>query len=131
MTLSSIIIPEKYFKGLGSVPDWGMKYSNLLLLFEYSSKNNFEQARIVKTKVTKYQENIPLILEKFGGNEAIVLFVLDVSRDRANRFVERVDPGRDFYFTDYETFKSVPLGSQVQTPIYFWGEDGKEYPLTI
>jgi hypothetical protein len=120
-------IPERYFKGLGSVPDWGINYNGKLLLIEYSSKSNLEQG-IVKSKLTKYESNLTNLINKFNATQAIVLFVLDVSRERVKNFVFRVQPDEQYFFTDFETFKSVPFGQQLTTLIYFW-RDGNEYPL--
>ena len=122
------IIPERYFRGLGSVPDWGIQYREKLLLCEFSTQNNFEGARIIKTKITKYNQNLEKILERFRVSDVIVLFVIDVPRVRVLNFIVRNYPGAFFFFTDFETFKSVPLGKQLTAPIYIW-KDGESYPL--
>jgi hypothetical protein len=83
----------------------------------------------MKIKIAKYKNNLPRIEEKFGCS-AIVLFIVDITRERVEKFVIRNMPiGYPFFFTDYETFKSVPYGNQLTTHIYIWGEDGKSYPL--
>ena len=38
-------------------------------------------------------------------------------------------PLHPFYFTDYQTFKSVPIGEALTAKIYFWS-DGNEWRLT-
>jgi hypothetical protein len=38
-------------------------------------------------------------------------------------------PLNPFFFTDYETFKSVPVGQALTAKIYYWN-DGKEWRLT-
>ena len=38
-------------------------------------------------------------------------------------------PLNPFFFTDYQTFKSVPVGQALTAKIYFWN-DGKEWRLT-
>jgi hypothetical protein len=38
-------------------------------------------------------------------------------------------PSYPFFFTDYQTFKSVPIGEALRAKIYFWN-DGKEWRLT-
>jgi hypothetical protein len=38
-------------------------------------------------------------------------------------------PLNPFFFTDYQTFKSVPIGEALAAKIYFW-KDGKEWRLT-
>jgi hypothetical protein len=54
-----------------------------------------------------------------------------VPREKVQKFVWEIIPiGLPVFFTDFETFKSVPIGEQLSAPIYIWGEDGKTYPLT-
>lgn len=121
-------IEERFFKGFGSVPDWGVKYGEKLLLVEFSTKDNFEGARIIKTKLTKYEQNLEKIITHFKAQSAIVLFVLDVSRERVINFIKRTEPEDVFFFTDFETFKTVPFGQQLLAPIYLWS-DGEAYRL--
>jgi len=119
------------FRGIGSIPDVGFQYGEKLLLCEFSTENNFEGAKIIKTKMTKYIQNLDKILERFKVYKAksvIVLFVIDVSRERVLNFVKRNNLNGMFYFTDYETFKSVSIGTQLSAPIYIW-IDGESYPL--
>lgn len=120
------IIQERFFRGLGSVPDWGIKYGEGLLLCEFSTENNFNGARIIKTKITKYYRNYQKILEKFNARNLVVLFVLDIPRVRILNFVIRNNVGGLCLLTDYETFKSVPVGQQLNARIYidFRGETG-------
>lgn len=129
--MDGIIIVERHFRGLGSVPEWGIRFPNKkLLLYEHCTENNFTHAGMIKGKVTKYLENLPDIESKYQG-EGIVLFVLDVDRKRVESFVSRNKPiGEPFFFTDYQTFIKVPIGKQLSTTIYIWGVDGDTYPLT-
>lgn len=126
------IIPERYFRGLGLVPDFGIRYpSGSLLLYEHTTADNFYRTTVVKGKISRYNDSIDQIMEKFSGNRSIVVFVLDVPRITVKNFVDRRKPiGEIFMFTDYETFKNVPLGENLKSPIYIWGEDGESYPLT-
>lgn len=125
-----VIIPERFFKGLGSVPDWGINYEGKLLLVEFSTQDNFEDPRVIKTKLTRYEDNLEKIEARFKAQPqtTVVLFVLDVSRERVKNFLLRNSPGEAYYFTDFGTFKEAPFGQQFTTPIYFW-RDGKEYTL--
>lgn len=127
---SGEVIPERRFRGLGSVPEWGIRYpSGMLLLYEFCTKNNFEHSNTMKIKIAKYKNNITAIETKFNGN-VILLFVIDIPRQRIENFVSRNLPiGTQFFFTDYETFKSVSIGDQLSTSIYIWGEDAQYYPL--
>ena len=116
------IIPERYFRGFGIVPEWGIKYSESLLLFEFCTRDNASRSGLVNQKVAMYQKNLPNIEERFGG-QGTVLFVLDIPR-------EKIKPTGEFcFFTDYETFKTVPYSQQLTASIYIWGGDGKTYPL--
>jgi hypothetical protein len=122
------IIQEKDFRGLGSVADWGIKYSESLLLCEFSTENNFDGARIIKTKISKYIQNLWKIREKYKVQEIGVLFVIDVPRERVFSFTKRHAPPREFFFIDYASFRNVPIVNQLTEWIYFW-MDGQEGPV--
>ena len=144
----SMIIAERYFYGLGAVPEWGIRYPNgKLLLFEFSTEDNFERTNMIKGKMNAYQRQLEKIEEEFQA-KATVLFVLDIPRGKVENFVGSLRreagsvadgdpsaldggdsfPSYPFFFTDYKTFLDVPFGQQMTAPIYFW-MDGKEYPL--
>lgn len=143
------IIAERFFYRLGAVPEWGIRYSNgMMLLFEFCTESNFEFSNNMIGKINAYLKNLMNIQRKFG-REAIVLFVIDVPRERVERFVGNLrgnvgsvadgDPSASdegdrfpltpFFFTDYESFLKVPIGEQLTTEIYIWSVDGKTYPL--
>jgi hypothetical protein len=104
------------------VPEWGIRYpSGKLLLFEYCSQDNFERYNLVKGKMIRYRHTYP---------DGLVLFVIDALREKVEQYVRKMTPcGDNFFFTDYQTFKNVPIGQQLTAPIYIWGEDGQPYPL--
>lgn len=119
--MTSEIILSKHFRGMGSIPEWGMKFGDTHLLYEFCTRSNY-YGRLRK-KIGAYEDNILKIAGVFG--ESFVLFVCDVDR----KYLRNFQPKPDWaFFTDYETFRSVPIGSQLTAPIYFWC-DGKEYPL--
>jgi hypothetical protein len=139
------IIAERFFRGCGSVPEWGIRYPNkTMLLCEFSTKSNFLYTELMNGKLNAYIRNLTRIEEKFQA-KAIVVFVVDLPRATVERFVgtlRREDgslagardggdsfPLNPFFFTDYETFLKIPLGKQLYEPIYFWSYDGKAYPL--
>jgi hypothetical protein len=143
------IIPERYFYKLGAVPEWGIKYPNkTMLLFEFCTESNFDFSNMMKGKINAYKMHLEKIEVKFDS-KGIVLFVIDVPRERVERFVGSLkrddgsvadgDPSAlyegdrfpldPFFFTDYETFLKVPFGDQMKASIYIWGTDGKKYPL--
>ena len=122
---SGIVIPSRRFRGMGNVPEWGIQYgTGTLLLYEFCTADNFR--RVLKPKLQKYHSNLAKIEAKFSAR-GVVVFVCDVSRARVKSFIERCGPtGEAFFFTDYATFKAVPIGDQLLARIYLW-EDGKEY----
>lgn len=139
------IIAERFFRGCGSVPEWGIRYPNkTMLLCEFSTKSNFLYTELMNGKLNAYIRNLPMIEEKFQA-KAIVVFVIDVPRPTVERFIgtlKREDgsladapadgdrfPLLPFFFTDNETFLKVALGKQLYEPIYFWSYDGKSHPL--
>ena len=128
--MNGLIIPVRYFRGFGMVPEWGIKYPNgKLLLYEFSTYDNANRPRELKSKLTRYNKDLHLIEDVFKGF-AIVVFVLAVSKEKVDHFLREVMPaGERIFFTDYASFKTVPIGAQLTAPIYRWAEDGKEYSL--
>ena len=124
------IIAERHLRGFGIVPEWGIRYQNKkLLLFEFCTQDNFHRRGLIRSKITRYQNNLLQLETKFEC-EAIVLFVIEAPRIDVQYFVDEVMPaGNQFFFTDYSVFKIVKLGDQFIDPVYIWGEDGFPYPL--
>ena len=120
------IIPSRFFRGLGCVPEWGIQYDHSILLYEFSTRDNFYQA--LQEKVRRYTEFMEKIQERVG-TRILVLFNLAVPRGNVLRWVTRYHPEGPFMFTDDQTFRSIPIGEQMLAPIYFWGGDGQSYPL--
>jgi hypothetical protein len=56
-----------------------------------------------------------------AGSDAVGVTTASAEGDRF--------PFDPFFFTDYQTFKSVPIGEALRTKIYFWS-DGQEWRLT-
>ena len=143
------IIAERFFRGCGSVPEWGIRYpNNTMLLLEFSTKSNFLYSELMNGKINAYIRNLPMIEKKFQA-KAIVLFVLDVPREAVKKYawsLKREDgsdavgvatalaegdrfPLNPFFFTDYGTFLKVPIGKQLTEPIYFWSYDEDTHVL--
>lgn len=143
------IIAERFFYGCGAVPEWGIRYINgMMLLFEFCTKSNFLFSNNMKGKLNAYLKHLSEIQLKFE-REAIVLFVIDISREKVEHFVgslKREDgsvadgdtsaspdgdrfPLLPFFFVDYETFLKVPIGKQLTEPIYLWSYDGNTHSL--
>jgi hypothetical protein len=119
--MSAEVIPSNYFRGMGSIPEWGMKFKDNLLLYEFCTRSNYYSQ--LRKKIEAYERNLYKIEEEFG--KAFVLFVCDVDRE----YVRKFEPKPDWaMFTDFLTFKSIPIGNQLTAPIYFWC-DGQELPL--
>jgi hypothetical protein len=141
----SEIMPERVFRGFFIVPDFGLRFSEsrgTMLLGEFCTEKNFNHGGVVKSKITRYTKGLSAIEEK-AGREATVLFVIDTQRQRVKEFIRRLQPVLEdaaisdsagetrypFFFTDFETFLSVPIGKALTSRIYFW-HDGKEWALT-
>lgn len=124
------VVPERCFRGLGCVPEWGILYpTGTLLMYEFCTAANFDHAGLVKGKLAKYRAHLAMIEAQFQAR-GLVVFALDVPRATVARFVRRLAPaGEPFFFTDYDTFLRVPIGEQLTAPIYFWGEDAQAYAL--
>ncbi|MDQ7850486.1 MAG: hypothetical protein RB148_09455 [Armatimonadota bacterium] len=124
------IFAERDFKGLGSVPEFGIRYGNgRMIVVELSTADNGRRVGLLRRKTARYQESLAQIEERFGAT-CLVLFIMDTPRAKVERFVaETPDTGDPFYFTDWQAFLNVPSGKQLVAPIYIWGEDGQCYRL--
>ena len=126
-----IVIPEHKFtrQQNGVVPEWGIKYpGGMMVLFEFCTYDNFKRGA-VKSKVKRYLKNLYNIESKFQA-EAFVVFVIDIDNWAVQDFVLKNMPiGEQFFFTGYDNFLKSPIGEQLDTSIYIWGEDGNKYPL--
>jgi hypothetical protein len=117
---SGEIVPQRRFKGAKVVPDVGFLYGEKLLLVEYGTPDNSKRWAIITGKIDRYRHAFP---------QAWVLFVLDTKREKVGQYaISQYGIGNNFYFTDFETFKSVSIGQALTARIYF-GDDGQEYPL--
>jgi hypothetical protein len=140
----SEIVPEKAFRGFAIVPEWGIRYSEkrkTMLLYEFCTKSNFKHGGVMKSKLTRYRKYLPDIEAK-AKRDITVLFVIDIDRRKVKEFVDRMTEILDeptisgfsgharypFFFTDYQSFKNVPVGEALTAQIYFW-HDGKEWRL--
>lgn len=144
------IIAERYFYGLGAVPEWGIRYPNgKMLLFEFCTESNFLFSNNMKGKLSAYKRHLGDIENKFQAR-GLILFVLDISREKVERFVGSLGSGAGSvadgdqsalysggyspvapcFFVDYESFLKVPIGKQMFESIYFWSLDGRVYPLS-
>lgn len=128
---NAMVLGERYFFKCKCIPDIGLKYPNgKMILVEYQSKSSLYANNNIKNKLSRYRTNLWMINERFSAS-SILLFVIDVPREKVQKLVYNIMPvGLPAFFTDYETFKSVPIGGQLSAQIYIWGEDGKSYPLT-
>lgn len=144
MMEESEICTERAFRGFGIVPEGGIRYSaerNTMLIFEYCTRSNFEHGGVMKSKITRHKKYLPAMEAKFQ-RIITVLFVIDIERSRVKEFVLRMRSILDepvfsalagsslnpFFFTDYQTFRSVPIGEALTAKIYFWN-DGNEWRL--
>ncbi len=118
------VIPERSFRGYGAVPEWGLLYQSVILLGEFSTKSDVIDHGSIPSKLRAYDGNLPKIEAEYGVTP-IVVFVLDIPREQVLRRLKVWHPQGPYYFTDYETFLSVPIGQQLTAKIYFntYGEE--------
>jgi hypothetical protein len=101
-----------------------------MLMFEYSTADNFRRNRLMRKKLTAYRKHLPSIETWFDANGR-VLFVFDAPRHRVKSFVRPQGHLDDpFYYVDLKSFMDVQIGGQLTAPIYFWGGDGRSCSLT-
>jgi hypothetical protein len=115
------IFPERFFNGMGSKPEWGIRYpSDVMLLLEFGTKSNVEFHNLISGKLAAYDRNLKKIEAKFSA-KGIVLFVLDVPREVVmRRVMHEWKPKSQYRFTDFKTFAAVDIqrDNQFDAPIY-------------
>lgn len=125
-------ISEQYFQKAkwGVFPEWGILYpGRSVLLFEFHTRSNAQAYQYVPQKIARYRKELHNVKEAMNL-PAVVLFVLQLTRAELVLEMKKYKlQDEPFYFTDWETFLSVPFGEQLTAPIYIWGGDGKSYPL--
>ena len=125
-------LPERLFRqiGFGAVPEWAVIFNQIIILFEFSTADNFRRRAIMKKKIDQYRASLPSI-ESYFEAKGLVLFVIDTPPQMLNPFIQENRIGiEEFHFTDLASFLDVGYGNQLTAPIYLWGGDGKKHPLT-
>lgn len=123
---SGVVIPERSFRSMGCVPEWGLFYpTGTMLLLEFCTRDNFMFSGVMKAKLTAYESHLENISQHFGC-KAVLVFVIDTQRELVEHFASHANCNH--YFTDYQTFCKVPMGQALYEPIYLW-RDGSNYPL--
>jgi hypothetical protein len=121
------LIPESDFRGFGSVPEWGIKYHNVLFLGEFSTRTDVKFKNKIPPKLRAYEESLPHIEQVYAA-EPWVIFVLDISREELLRKLKVWQPDGPFLFTDYETFCKPKIAESLIAKIYL-DAAGKEHSL--
>jgi len=122
-------IPEGFFreKRFKAIPEWAVKYEKNMILFEYSTADNFRRKRMMKDKIKSYEQELDKFAQTFQV-KPYVLFLLGAPRHRVENF-GYVFGDENFFFVDQHTFFSVPVTEQLTREIYIWGRDGEVIPL--
>jgi hypothetical protein len=121
-------IPERLFRGYGRVPEFGIRYENgKLLLLEFSTKHDVTHTGKIHGKLIGYDDYLREIERDFDAS-CVVVFVLDVPRDRVKGLVDRYRPNGPYVFSDYSTFLEVPMGQNLISPTWIY-PDGTEDSL--
>lgn len=127
------VISEKFLRSMQfkAIAEWGINFprSKTMILFEYSTADNFSRRGTMMTKLKRYRDQLGLY-EDFFESKPTVLFVFDAQRHQVKNFVRKYSNDSEFYFTDLESFMGVNLGYQFEAPIYLNGGSGSRYPLT-
>lgn len=122
-------ISESFFRktGFKSVPEWAVVYGKTILLFEYSTADNFRRTLLMKKKVNTYSKELQRFAD-FFHKDPIVLFVFDTMLYKVTYFVQKYCTDHRMYFCDLKHFLATE--NPLTASIYMSGMDGKPYPLT-
>lgn len=116
-------VSEREFRAGGSkpVPEFGVRYGGdtaVLLLFEYSSADNFRRKKLMEKKVRAYVSAMVWFSLMYEA-EPYLVCVIDANESEVERFAGRFD--RNYlYFADAHSFYSAPYGQQLSSQIYLW-----------
>ena len=104
----------------GVVPEFGIRYpQGTILLVEYCTTDNAKRYRLIPRKVNQYKKYLEN-LEATYNAQGVVVFIIDLPIDEVKQLAARYLEGLNFiYFSSYESFLKVPLGSALYYPIYF------------
>lgn len=124
------VIKESKFYGCGSIPEWGIQYSDSLLLFEFCSRDNFKRRSRMRAKLSYYLKSIWRIEERFGSR-AVLLFVIDATTEKVKEFVKVEKSDEKFVFCDLETFRRISVGETLRSNIYYWWNSNEVEVISI
>jgi hypothetical protein len=116
-------VSERDFRArrFNPVPEFAVRYNGgdaVVLLFEYSTPDNFRRKKLIEKRLQLYKENLSKFREEFSA-EPYVVWVIDAPEWEVEKFAAQHD-FNNFYFTDARQFYSVPYGEQLSRQIYIW-----------
>jgi len=117
-----VIVPERKFRGSQIRPDGGLIYPNgWRLMYEFGTQDNSKRLGVLKNKIDRY-------LNVMKDNHQIV-FVLDLPREKVTEIINKLPAHEAIWYIDYQTFKDIPFGKSLETPVYVNGGNGDILPL--
>src|SRR5688572_9705943 len=90
-------IPPGGFRGIGVIPDFGIKYDRSILLGEFETERDTEYHKRLEGKVDAYKKHISDIEEAFSLTPHVI-FILDIPRDKLWEKIVEVKPSGRIYF---------------------------------
>lgn len=120
LSKEGVYISERHFKAMKAkvVPEWGIVYGDVLLLFEYSTADNFSRKKMIGRKLDNYRQTLDWFRKEFKA-EPYLVYVIDAPEKDVVKYAESHDLN-NFYFTDARQFYSVEEGKQLSARIYLW-----------
>lgn len=116
-------VSERDFRArrFNPVPEFGVRYNGdeaVILLFEYSTSNNFKRKKLIGKRLQAYKESLGKFANEFSA-EPYVVWVIDAPEWEVEAFASKHDHN-NFYFASERDFYSVAYGEQLSKPIYIW-----------
>jgi len=123
LSKSGEYISEREFRAgrFKPTPEFGVCYEGgkrVLLLFEYSTADNFRRKRLIDKKIDSYAKGLGRFRNEYNA-EPYLVYVIDAPKGEVEILAGRWDYN-NFYFTDAKRFYSVPYGEQLSAQIYIW-----------
>jgi hypothetical protein len=113
-------VSEREFRAnrFNPVPEFAVIYDDVVLLFEYSTADNFGRKKMIGEKLKAYKNSLGKFKEEFEA-EPYLVYVIDGHENEIERLASRHNKN-NFYFTSADRFYSVADKKQLDAEIYIW-----------
>jgi hypothetical protein len=118
-------ISERDFRAMRfkPVPEFAVRYGPIhptILLFEYSTADNFRRKSMIDKKIRSYVRSLDKFEKEFDASPLLV-YVIDAADWQVEKLARKW-ARKSFYFASEADFYSGSYEQQLDRPIYRWGD---------